>query len=118
MDQRLTKHERLHLQREFDLVFQTGRVFAFREITVRVIANGLDRGRLGLSVGRRVGNAVRRNRVKRLLREAFRRNKGLLLAPCDMVIVPRSAWKDLTLGAIEPTMKSALAAITEAFHAR
>ena len=50
-----------------------------------------DRGhlRLGLSVGRPVGNAVARNRIKRLLREAFRRLERSALPGYDLVIVVR-----------------------------
>ena len=51
--------------------------------------NGLEFSRLGLSVGRRIGNAVRRNRVKRLLREAFRLNRDAWPAGYDWLIVVR-----------------------------
>jgi ribonuclease P protein component len=45
--------------------------------------------RMGLSVSRRVGTAVRRNRIKRLLREAFRLSQHQLPAGLDMVVVVR-----------------------------
>jgi ribonuclease P protein component len=43
--------------------------------------------RLGLSVGKRVGGAVRRNKIKRILREAFRKNRDRLPAGIDLVVV-------------------------------
>jgi ribonuclease P protein component len=45
--------------------------------------------RLGLVVSRKVGNAVRRNRVKRLIREAFRNCPEWGLAGIDLVVIPR-----------------------------
>lgn len=115
MNQRFSQDERLSLKRDFDRVFRKGRVFRFHEITVRALPNGLPRSRLGVSVGKRHGNAVRRNRIKRLLREAFRLNKQVLSKPVDVAVVPRSEWRDLSLGTIEPTFRKVLLTIEETF---
>lgn len=53
-------------------------------------ANGLAWTRLGLAVGKRHGNAIRRNRLKRICREAFRRIRLNLPAGLDLVLVPRA----------------------------
>jgi ribonuclease P protein component len=53
--------------------------------------NGLEHPRLGLSVSRKVGNAVVRNRWKRRLREAFRLNREALPQGVDLVVIPRAA---------------------------
>jgi len=59
-------------------------------MAVHGVENGLPYTRLGLSVSRkRVGRAARRNRVKRILREAFRLNKAAIPTGLDLVVVPK-----------------------------
>ncbi len=67
------------------------------------IENGLA---LGLVVGRKVGNAVVRNRVKRQIREWFRASKGDLGAGTDLVVVARKLAAELDAGAIHSELDS------------
>ena len=115
MKETLSRDERLSHQGEFDRVFQEGRKFGASFAIIRAVPNGLKHSRLGMSLGRRVGNAVRRNRIKRLIREAYRLNKHVLGCPCDIVVVPRPGWRNLILREIEPAVKKALARIHETF---
>ena len=87
VDTGLDRHERVRRRPEFLAAYERGRRLSGRLMTVFLLANGSETDRLGIAATRKLGNAVQRNRAKRLVREAFRRNK--LQAGLDIVVVPK-----------------------------
>jgi ribonuclease P protein component len=83
----LSRAERVRRRPEFLANYERGSRSSSRLMTVFVLANGGTAARLGIAATRKLGNAVQRNRAKRLVREAFRRHKPL--AGLDVIIIPK-----------------------------
>src|SRR5215469_16790605 len=91
-----SRRGRLSRSAEFDRVYRQGRSVGNRHLVLYAFpTGGSEAPRLGLSVSRKVGGAVDRNRVKRLLREAFAEQSALLPAGTDVVVVARQDAKGL-----------------------
>lgn len=96
-DQRFGPQYRLRTNRDFQRVYRRRCVASDDRLVVHSCENDLGHPRLGLSVSRKVGGAVVRNRWKRLLREAFRLRRPDLPQGVDLVVVPRAgATPDLS----------------------
>jgi ribonuclease P protein component len=85
----LRSHQRLRDPRDFQLVYAAQKAVRAPSVVVFYCPNGLKNSRLGVSVGRKHGNAVKRNRIKRVFRSAFRQCRHLLPPGHDYILVPR-----------------------------
>jgi ribonuclease P protein component len=83
------KHEHLRRPADFQRVYARRRSVSNNWLIVYVCENGLPYLRLGLSVSRKVGGAVQRNRLRRLYREAFRLTRHEMPVGLDLVLIPR-----------------------------
>lgn len=91
---RLLKHS------DFDRVYQQGRRHFSSHMTVFYLRQAEGRARVGFTVGRVLGGAVQRNRIKRRLREAVRVRRSLLKGPVDVVINPKKSVLTVEFGTV------------------
>lgn len=99
--ERFRREERLRKRREFLRVYEQGKKIRGSFVFVYLLENDLAVSRLGLTVSRKVGRPVVRNRVKRRLREVFRRHKNLIERPCDVVLNVRRAAAEASYTSLE-----------------
>jgi ribonuclease P protein component len=112
------RRRRLSRSAEFERVYRQGRSKANRYLVLyafpREEGSGDDGPRLGLSVSRRVGGAVERTRVKRVLREAFWAEAERLPGGSDYVVVARPDARELAEREGMPGVRTALAELVDA----
>ena len=93
-------YERLLNRKDFVNLNRAGKRYRTGHFTVLLKENGLIITRLGITVNKRIGNAARRNRVKRLVREFFRLNKNSFQKGYDVIVIANRGAHDLALSNI------------------
>src|SRR5437899_11266177 len=83
-------HEHLRRPSDFRRVYERRRSASDASLIVYGCENGLPHLRLGLSVSRKFGGAVQRNRLRRIYREAFRLTRQEMPTGIDLVLIPRT----------------------------
>lgn len=91
---------------QYESVYNKGSSWVSNEVVIRVLPNGLDLTRYGFTVSKRVGKAVVRNRVKRLLREIVRQTP--LQPGYDVIFMARAPAAEANYSSLGKSVKSLL----------
>lgn len=88
--ERFTRSDRVRRRFEYRRAQQVGRRVHTRSFVCLVSAGPEVRGRLGITVTKKVAHSAGRSRIKRVVREAFRRNRELFPEGCDVVMIAKA----------------------------
>lgn len=90
----LPRNRILKKKKDFQAVYSHGKSYANRFLVLYVFRSNGFQGKIGFAAGKKLGNAVKRNRVKRLLRESYRMNQGAIKEGVSLLFVGRKAAVD------------------------
>ena len=95
---------RLRRNSDFQQVRQNGKFYASPLMVLAFLRNELDHSRFGFVVSKRLGNAVKRNRIKRQMREATRLQLPQIEPGVDLVVIARQPIREASYQEIEQTL--------------
>ncbi|HJC04516.1 ribonuclease P protein component [Ligilactobacillus hohenheimensis] len=98
----MRKSYRVKKEAEFQRVFATGKSYANRQFVVYVLEKpNQPHFRVGISVGKKIGNSVARNWVKRRIRQSLTELKPQLKQDCDFLVIARPAVSGMAMGDVK-----------------
>jgi ribonuclease P protein component len=111
---RFPQEARIRKRRDFLRIQNRGHRLWGRQFIVYVRPSPTKRSRLGITVSRKVGGAVQRNRIKRWVREAFRTQPELFSQPIDIVLIAKRGIDDFSL----QTIREDLARVVSRYYSQ
>ncbi len=106
--QSFPKRARLTRRSEFLNLTREGKKVHTPHFVVITKSNDMGESRLGLTISAKVGKAIVRNRIKRLVREFFRRHRHEIPSPRDIVVIARKGAGELSLDEVAGELRGAL----------
>jgi ribonuclease P protein component len=101
----LKKKFRIKKNKDFQIVFKQGKSFANRQFIIYVLKkNEQSKFRIGLSVSKKIGNSVMRNRIKRRIRQSFFELKDFIKEENDYVIIARKPAAEMEFHEIKSSL--------------
>lgn len=87
---KFNRQSKLKKNKQFQAVYKTGKSYANKHLVIYILPNKNSECRVGFAAGKRLGSAPKRNRAKRLLREAFRLNQHRFKSGFDLIFIARA----------------------------
>ena len=106
--QAIRRTNRLAASDDFQRARREGQSWAARAIVLRAVPNSLDRTRFGFAVGKRIGKATVRNRIRRLMREAIRHRVSDIAPGWDVVLIAREGIRDTSFVMVDRMVEQLL----------
>ena len=100
----MKKSFRVKREKDFKAIFKEGTSFANRRFVVYQLENQQNHFRVGLSVSKKLGNAVTRNQIKRRIRHILQSVKGSLVEHVDFVVIARKGVETLEYAEMEKNL--------------
>jgi ribonuclease P protein component len=107
-DESFGRKNRLSKATDFKRVFSKGKRNTTRFFVIYCLPNHLSFPRLGIQVRAKIGTAVQRNYIKRIVRDTFRKRKGDLREPLDMIFIAEKPLTELKSAELETEFWNAL----------
>ncbi len=101
----LPKGEKVLKSFEYRKIVKGGKRTSTEHFNIFIWTNGLKKRRLGITTSRRVGSAVKRNRIKRLVREFFRLHKPCLPPSSDLLFIAKPGADRLDYAQLRAELK-------------
>ena len=100
----MKKNFRVKREKDFKAIFKEGTSFANRKFVIYRLENKQKHFRVGLSVSKRLGNAVTRNQIKRRIRHILQNAKGKISEDVDFVVIARNGVEALGYADMEKNL--------------
>ena len=100
----LRKSFRVKKEKDFNAIFQEGKSVANRKFVVYRLENSEQHFRVGLSVSKKLGNAVTRNQIKRRIRHVLITHKDQIIENLDFVVIARKGVEEMNYTEIEKNL--------------
>ena len=109
----MEKNLRLKKNKDFTFVYKRGKSCWNKNFTLFYKKNKLENSRVGFSISKKYGNAVKRNYIKRRLREIVRHNKELLPSETDIILIPKKNTYNMSYNLLEKSVIHILSVLKE-----
>ncbi|WP_142559291.1 ribonuclease P protein component [Streptococcus mitis] len=100
----MRKSFRVKKEKDFNAIFQEGKSVANRKFVVYRLENSEQHFRVGLSVSKKLGNAVTRNQIKRRIRHVLITHKDQIIENLDFVVIARKGVEEMNYTEIEKNL--------------